>query len=134
MSQDRYYLVTCAAIILTLWWVVITQRLQSGRLDRVEEICERRRRAVDALDSIVRNLNDPVKIQADMERSATAQEMRAANRTTMPRENTGPPAKVYRPKLRNKPPSHWNPPTEWPRQGGPIKVVENTPDTPDTPK
>ena len=74
------------------------------RLRRVERICEKRRRAVDALDSIVKNLEDPASIEADMEASARHREMRDAQRTHVPREDAGPPAIVHRPaRIRNSP-------------------------------
>ena len=89
-----------------LWFVIGFSILipMNIRLRRVEEICTKRRRAVEALDSIVRNLNDPVSIEADMEASARHREMRDANRTTAPRADAGPPAVVHRPaKLRSTP-------------------------------
>lgn len=73
------------------------------RLKKVEEITEKKKNAIAILDSIAKNLTDPDRIQADMEATANAREMRDANRTTMPRVNAGPAAKVYRPKLRNVP-------------------------------
>lgn len=59
---------------------------------------------------IYQKLTNVDEIEKDFEKSARLREMRDANRTTLPRENTGPPAKVYRPKLRGKRPSGWNPP------------------------
>lgn len=62
------------------------------------------------------SLADPDTVQADFEKSARAREMYDANRTTLPRENTNPPAKVYRPKLRGKRPGNWrvnNPNKNW---------------------
>jgi hypothetical protein len=52
-------------------------------------------------------LADPNEIVADFEKSARAREMRDANRTTLPREGAGPPARVFRPKLRGKKPGNW---------------------------
>lgn len=67
------------------------------RLLKVEEICEKKRNAIEILDSIAKNLTDPIKIEAEMEATATAREMRDAGRKYLPRENAGPPAKVHRP-------------------------------------
>lgn len=52
----------------------------------------------------LKRLTDPEAIADDMERGARMREMYDANRTTLPRENAGPPAKVYSPKLRAKVP------------------------------
>jgi hypothetical protein len=52
-------------------------------------------------------LSNAEQIAEEMENSAQATEMRIARRTTLPRENAGPPAKVYRPKLRKKYPRSW---------------------------
>lgn len=50
-------------------------------------------------------LTDPDSIEADFEKSARAAEMRAANRKTLPRENTGPHAKIHTPReLRGRTP------------------------------
>lgn len=57
-----------------------------------------------------KNLTDPDKIQEEMERGADILEARQANRLTMPRENAGPPARVFRPRLVGKRASFWNPP------------------------
>ena len=52
-------------------------------------------------------LSDPDQIVDEMERSAEATEMRIARRTTLPREDAGPPAKVYRPKIHKRYPKSW---------------------------
>ena len=49
-------------------------------------------------------LTDPEAIADDMERGARVREMYDANRNTLPREDAGPPAKVYSPRLRAKVP------------------------------
>lgn len=49
---------------------------------------------------VLQRLTDPESIADDMERGARAREMYDANRTILPREDAGPPAKVYAPKLR----------------------------------
>lgn len=48
----------------------------------------------------LKRLTDPESIADEMERGARKREMYDANRNLLPRENAGPPAKVYSPKLR----------------------------------
>ncbi len=50
----------------------------------------------------LRRLTDPESIADDMERGARMREMYDANRTTLPREDAGPPARVYSPQMRAK--------------------------------
>jgi len=52
----------------------------------------------------VKRLTDPESIVEDMENGARMREMYDANRTTLPREDAGPPAKVYTPTMRAKVP------------------------------
>lgn len=52
----------------------------------------------------LKRLTDPESIEEDMEKGARVREMHDANRTTLPREDAGPPAKVYSPQLRAKVP------------------------------
>jgi hypothetical protein len=52
-------------------------------------------------------LSNPELIEQEMEKSARATEMRIARRTTLPREDAGPPAKVYRPKIHKRYPKSW---------------------------
>jgi hypothetical protein len=52
----------------------------------------------------LKRLTDPESIADEMEKGARMREMYDANRTTLPREDAGPPAKVYSPKLRAKVP------------------------------
>ena len=51
-----------------------------------------------------KRLTDPESIVDDMEKGARLREMYDANRTTLPREDAGPPAKVYTPTMRAKVP------------------------------
>lgn len=53
-------------------------------------------------------LSDPETIATEMENGARAREMYDANRTVLPREDAGPPAKVYTPLLRSKTPRYEN--------------------------
>lgn len=63
-------------------------------------LTENDRRAAQA--KALKRLTDPDSILEDMERGARMREMRDANRTTLPREDAGPPAKVYTPSMRAK--------------------------------
>ena len=65
-------------------------------------LTESERRAAQA--QALKRLSDPDAILEDMERGARLREMRDANRTTLPREDAGPPAKVYTPTMRAKVP------------------------------
>ncbi len=70
---------------------------------QVEEI-ERKRNYVYEM------MTNPDKIAEDMERGARLREMRDAHRTTLPRDDqVGQHARVFRPKIQRKDPSHWNP-------------------------
>ena len=55
-----------------------------------------------------KRLSDPETIANEMENGARAREMYDANRSTLPREDAGPPAKVYTAPLRAKTPSYQN--------------------------
>lgn len=61
-------------------------------------LAERKRKEEQA--KVLRRLTDPESILIEMEKGARIREMRDANRTTLPREDAGPPAKVYTPTLR----------------------------------
>ena len=52
----------------------------------------------------VKRLTNPESIVEDMENGARLREMHDANRITLPREDAGPPAKVYTPTMRAKVP------------------------------
>lgn len=58
---------------------------------------------------LYKRLADPEFIEAEMEKGARLREMKDANRTTLPREDAGPPAVVYRPPLRGAKPGSWRP-------------------------
>lgn len=59
---------------------------------------DRKRQHAKALQ----RLTDPEAILEDMERGAQIVEMRNAKRDFLPREDAGPPAKVFTPQLRAK--------------------------------
>lgn len=59
---------------------------------------EKERRSEHA--KALKRLTDPEAILEDMKKGERMREMRDANRTTLPREDAGPPAKVYTPTLR----------------------------------
>ena len=79
---------------------------QNRRQKAVEEkwhkFCEDRK-------ELYKKLADPEQIEKDMEASAQLREMKDANRTTLPREDAGPPAVVHRPPLRGAKPGSWRP-------------------------
>lgn len=64
---------------------------------------------VEDRKELYKKLADPETIEQDMEKGARLREMKDANRTTLPREDAGPPAVVHRPLLRGKKPGSWRP-------------------------
>lgn len=58
-------------------------------------------------EKLYEELADPLKIESDFEKSARAREMRDAQRSTLPRDDAWPPAKVHRPKMRGAKPGKW---------------------------
>lgn len=75
-------------------------------LPLISEETKRKQAHTKALEK----LTDPEAIQEEMERNADIIEARQANRLTMPREDAGRPARVFRPKFSGKRASWWNPP------------------------
>lgn len=96
MSENTIFFALVSIAFLIVGVLVWLLNLEF-RMQKVEEICEKKRNAIEILDSIAKNLTDPIKIEAEMEATATAREMRDAGRKYLPRENAGPPAKVHRP-------------------------------------
>lgn len=80
----------------------LSEEFESAR-DLIEAETERKESHTRAFEV----LSNPDLIAEEMERSSEATEMRIARRTTLPREDAGPPAKVYRPKLHKKYPKSW---------------------------
>ena len=71
---------------------------------RISEMEKKRKKLYDSLA-------DPKTIEEQMEKGARLREMKDANRTTLPRDDAvGQNAKVFRPKMRSKLPTRWNPP------------------------
>jgi len=100
---------TGAIIVLSLTVVILANFLETQRQSLQEtrkELANHR----EVRSKLYWELADPAKIEADFEKSAMMREMRDANRTTLPREGAGPPAKVYRPKFRNQKPGNWRQP------------------------
>ena len=93
---------------LIFMWVcaILWGRVMAIRMNAIEakwqNFLNRRKELYDSLA-------DPKKIEEDLEKSARRREMYDANRSTLPRENSGPPAKVYRPPLRAQKPASWRP-------------------------
>lgn len=96
------------ALIVTL--LIMRIKEANRQIDQLIEIglaeIDRKKAHTEAFKKLV----DPDWIQEEFERGADVMEARNANRLTKPREDAGPPAKVYRPKLRGKLPSPWTPP------------------------
>jgi len=114
---DSFSLLLC--ISLTILLVRSIRKLdQQGELlgiainllqTAVPLIREETKRKVAHTEAFER-LADPETIVEDMERAADILEARQANRLTMPREDAGRPARVFRPKFSGKRASFWNPP------------------------
>jgi len=97
---------TFALLALTYWIWRLHQRL-NGANELISEETKRKAAHTKAFERMV----DPEAILEEMETAAQRREMHDANRTTLPREDAeGPHAKVWRPKMRAKLPSPWNPP------------------------
>lgn len=64
---------------------------------------------IEQRKELYKHLADPEQIEQDMEKGARLREMKDANRTTLPREDAGPPAVVHRPLLRGQKPGSWRP-------------------------
>ena len=102
-------LAACAALLMAVANVSVSLFLwKQGRVARKLISVETKRK--QAHSDAFERLTDPESIAADMERGADIIEARNANRLTKPREDAGPPARVYRPPMRSKLPSGWNPP------------------------
>lgn len=100
MSNIPIILLSGGIIINSIITLIITKHL-TYRIDEVE-----RKR-----DHLYHQLADPDRILEEMEKGARLREMHDANRTTLPRDDaTGQNARVFRPRMRSKLPSRWNPP------------------------
>lgn len=85
---------------LGVWNFVLT-RNGADRERRIIKLENQIQTSVDAekkRSDFYEAITSPEKIVRDMELSASADEMRRANRTTAPRADAGPPAKVHKPK------------------------------------
>lgn len=108
------YIVHSCSIVL-LWIVFILQQREIKQLAKKLKALDaaykaasklifvETKRKAEHIDALKR-LTDPKLIEEDMEKGARLREMHDANRTTLPREDAGPPAKVYSPRLRAKVP------------------------------
>jgi hypothetical protein len=82
-------------LVVTLYvWNSLNSQLDSAR-KLISAETERKQAHSDAFE----RLTDPDAIMADMERGADIIEARNAHRLTKPREDAGPPARVWRPKV-----------------------------------
>lgn len=100
---------TATIIVLAITVIVLSNSLKAQQQSH-QEIRKELNAHREVRTKLYRDLADPARIEADFEKSARLREMRDANRTTLPREGAGPPAKVYRPRLRNQKPGNWKQP------------------------
>ena len=111
LTRDAYIF---GGIVIGLSVIVILLlgkiREASRQIDQLIEIGLADIDRKNAHTEAFKKLTDPDWIQQEFERGADVMEARNANRLTKPREDAGPPAKVYRPQLRSKLPSPWTPP------------------------
>ncbi|AEL97987.1 hypothetical protein CL65_gp079 [Mycobacterium phage Patience] len=101
--QDWLQFVMIIAILAWALW-------RSHQIRKKEkEVDERWEKFINDRKELYKRLADPECIAEQMERGASLREMRDANRTTLPREDAGPPAVVHRPPLRGVKPGTWRP-------------------------
>jgi hypothetical protein len=106
-----WYTTNVALIILALCVVLLAVRVRHLHrdfwlsIDLITAETIRQQAHADAF----KKLTDVDSIMDDMERGADVMEARNANRLTKPREDAGPPARVYRPAMRSKLPNPWTP-------------------------
>lgn len=101
--------------VIGTWWGIARFGRQNKRqwdellteFQAARDLLEAETSRKDAHTRAFEVLSNPDKIVEEMEKSAQATEMRIARRTTLPREDAGAPAKVYRPKLRKRYPKSW---------------------------
>ena len=96
----------CGAIVYARWNAKRIDKMQTD-FDKARFLIVSEAERKDAHTKAFETLSDPDKIVEEMEKSARATEMRIARRTTLPREDAGPPAKVYRPRILKKYPRSW---------------------------
>ena len=94
-----HWLLIASVIILTGTCLLLNRRIDNLRREWA--------RHKQVREKLYQELADPTKIEADFEKSARAREMRDAQRSTLPREDAWPPAKVHRPKMRGAKPGNW---------------------------
>ena len=94
-----------ALILAGLLFSIISGRKFAKNQKKVEADWKK---FVEQRKELYRQLTDSQKFEEDFEKTAYAREMLDAKRTTMPREDAGPPAVVHRPPLRGKQPGHMN--------------------------
>ena len=107
-------LFTAGGLVGTWWGMRKAMEANQETLNRLIEEFEMARNLLESEEERKRAhtkafevLSDPDKIEDEMEKSARATEMRIARRTTLPREDAGSPAKVYRPRILKKYPKSW---------------------------
>lgn len=100
---------TGAIMVLAITVIILSKSIRSEEAMKIQVLRELEAHR-QVRKTLYDNLADPAKIEAEFEKSARMREMRDANRTTLPREGAGPPARVYRPQLRNQRPGNWRQP------------------------
>ena len=83
-------------MIAFTYWLWTIQKKQSAAEKLISAETIRKQAHTKAFEK----LTDVKTIEAEMEASASASELRAANRLAQVRENAGPHARVWKPKLR----------------------------------
>lgn len=106
MTQEIVDLLLIFIVSILTWRIILLERDRKYVNQLATE--ETKRKVLHS--QLLSDLTDEDKIMADMERGADIIEARQANRLTVPRTDAGPPARVFRPKMRGKRQSSWNPP------------------------
>lgn len=101
--------------LIGTWWGMV--KIGKRNQQAIDEMAEAYNSAVALIEAEAERkeshtrafevLSNPDLIAEEMERSSEATESRIARRTTLPREDAGPPAKIYRPKIKKKYPRTW---------------------------
>lgn len=114
MSESLQWILLCSAWIgPTVYSFTLQKRIKQNeaRLNAlstaynsaIKLILTETKRREEHIKALKR-LTDPFAIADDMEKGARMREMYDANRNTLPREDAGPPARVYTPTMRAKVP------------------------------
>ena len=100
MDANTWVKIVCGLILLAFFIIPLIE------IRKIQNELEKRNKIED---EFLFRMTDSASIEAEMERTADLRELRGANRTTLPREDSGPSARIYRPKLRGQMPGSWRP-------------------------